>query len=86
MARPSAAYSEYPRQYAVMLPALPTGMQWAWGASPSTSTISNAAVFWPSIRTGFTEFTTSTPGRSPSSRTISRAWSKLPVIGTTRAP
>ena len=35
------------------------------GASPSMSTISNAAVFWPSMRNGFTEFTTSTPGRVP---------------------
>ena len=69
-----------------MLPALPTGMAWTVGASPSTSTISNAAVFCPSMRTGFTELTTSTPGRSPSSRTISSARSKLPSTGTTRAP
>ena len=62
-----------------MLPALPTGMQCTSGASPSTSTISNAAVFWPSMRTGFTEFTTSTPGRSPSSRTMSSASSNVPA-------
>jgi hypothetical protein len=33
-----------------MLPALPTGRQWTSGASPSTSTTSNEAVFCPSIR------------------------------------
>ena len=33
-----------------MLPALPTGRQWMSGASPSASTISNDAVFWPSMR------------------------------------
>ncbi len=43
-----------------MLPALPTGRQWMSGASPSASTTSNAAVFCPSIRYGFTEFTSST--------------------------
>ncbi len=69
-----------------MFPALPTGIEWTVGASPSTSTISKAAVFWPSMRTGFTELTTSTPGRSPSSRTISSARSKVPCTGTTRAP
>lgn len=56
----SAAYSEYPFQYAVMLPALPTGRTWMSGASPSMSTISNAAVFWPSMRTGLTELTSAT--------------------------
>ena len=30
------------------------------GASPRVSTISNAAVFWPSIRAGLTEFTSAT--------------------------
>ena len=53
-----------------MLPALPTGMQWTSGASPSTSTISKAPVFWPSMRYGLTELTTVTGARSPSSRTI----------------
>ena len=48
--RLSAAYSPYPFQYAVMLPALPTGRQWTSGASPSASQISNAAVFCPSMR------------------------------------
>jgi hypothetical protein len=56
----SAEYSRYPFQYAVMLPALPTGRQWISGASPSASTISNAAVFWPSMRAGLTELTSST--------------------------
>ena len=32
---------------------------------PSASTISNAAVFWPSMRAGLTELTTSTPGSLP---------------------
>ena len=69
-----------------MLPALPTGIEWTWGASPNASTTSNAAVFWPSIRAGLTEFTTSTPGWSPSSRTIASASSNVPRTGTTRAP
>ena len=56
------------------------------GASPSASTISNDAVFWPSMRNGLTELTTSMPGRSPSSRTMRSASSKLPRIGNTRAP
>ncbi len=43
-----------------MLPALPTGRQWMSGASPSASTISNAAVFCPWIRSGFTELTSAT--------------------------
>jgi len=34
-----------PFQYAVMFPALPTGMQSHSGASPRTSQTSNAAVF-----------------------------------------
>ena len=43
-----------------MLPALPTGRQWMSGASPRASTTSNAAVFWPWIRNGLTELTSST--------------------------
>ena len=43
-----------------MLPALPTGTQWMSGARPSASTISKAAVFWPSSRNGFTLFTSVT--------------------------
>ena len=69
-----------------MLPAFPTGMQWTCGASPSASQISNAAVFWPSIRDGLIEFTTVTPPRSPSSRTSRSASSKLPRMETTLAP
>src|SRR5438270_628141 len=38
----SCAYSQYPIQYAVMFPALPTGMQWTSGARPRASQISNA--------------------------------------------
>ncbi len=69
-----------------MLPALPTGMQWKSGASPSTSTTSKAPVFWPSMRNGFTELTTVTGARLGSSRTMSSAWSKLPRTWSTRAP
>ena len=61
-------------------------MQWTSGARPSASTISNAAVFWPSMRYGFTEFTTVIGAFSPSSRTISSASSKLPSTCSTRAP
>src|SRR3954471_4791693 len=50
VAVPSAAYSRYPCQYAVMFPALRTGRQGMSGAPPRTSTISNEAVFCPSIR------------------------------------
>ena len=39
---------------------LPTGNRWKLGASPRKSTISNAAVFCPSSRTGLTEFTSAT--------------------------
>jgi len=59
-ARPAAAYSVYPFQYAEMFPALPTGRQCTSGASPSASTISNAADFCPSSRSGFTELTSAT--------------------------
>jgi hypothetical protein len=40
-----------------MLPALPTGRQWMSGASPRTSTISNEAVFCPSMRNWLTLLT-----------------------------
>ena len=40
-----------------MFPALPAGMQWTSGASPRLSTISNAPVFCPSMRSGFDELT-----------------------------
>ena len=43
-----------------MLPALPTGRQCTSGASPSSSTISKAAVFWPCSRSGLTELTRAT--------------------------
>ncbi len=69
-----------------MLPALPTGTQCMSGASPSTSTISKAAVFCPSIRYGLIELTMVTGADSPSARTTSRAWSKLPRTCSTRAP
>ena len=64
-----------------MLPALPTGMQWTVGASPSTSTISNAALFCPSMRASVMELTTATPGRSPSWRTMASASSNVPSHG-----
>ena len=69
-----------------MLPALPTGMHSASRLPSSASWISNAAVFWPSIRNSLTELT-STIGCAPvSSRTSSSARSKLPFSSITRAP
>ena len=53
-----------------MLPALPTGIASAAGAAPSSSITSNAAVFWPSIRYGLTELTSSIGCFCASSRTI----------------
>ena len=79
--------AEKPRHQAVTLPALPTGMQSTSGASPPAHrTISNAAVFWPSIRYGFTELTSATGCASASSRTTASASSKFPRSATTRAP
>ncbi len=49
--------------------------------------ISNAAVFWPSIRCGLMELTTATGApESAASRTSRRASSKLPSTVTTFAP
>jgi hypothetical protein len=61
-------------------------MQCTSGARPSASTISNAAVFCPSMRKGLTELTTVIGAPSPNSRTISSASSKLPRTCSTRAP
>ena len=69
-----------------MLPALPTGRQCTSGASPSASTISNAAVFWPSSRSGLTELTSATGYSAASLRTISRQSSKLPSTWSSLAP
>ncbi len=55
------------------MPALPTGMKWKSGASPSTSTTSKAAVFWPSMRSLLTEFTRCTGYLSASSRAMLEA-------------
>src|SRR5665647_1707103 len=60
VAGPSVAYSVKPIQYAVMFPALPTGRTCTSGASPSTPLTGRAAVFCPWIRSGLTEFTSST--------------------------
>ena len=68
-----------------MLPALPTGMHSA-SISPSSSRISNAAVFWPSRRNGLTQLTSAIGWRAASSRTSSSASSKLPRSAITRAP
>lgn len=69
------------------MPALPTGSEWMSGAVPSASTISNAAVFWPSIRTGFTELTSEMVGKSVAIlRANSRQSSKLPSIWMILAP
>ncbi|SLJ68029.1 Uncharacterised protein [Mycobacteroides abscessus subsp. abscessus] len=62
-----------------MLPALPTGSACTSGALPSTSQISNEAVFWPSMRAGLTELTRPTAGNSAVTlRASSRQSSKLP--------
>src|SRR3954468_3118887 len=86
VATESAAYSMYPFQYAVMLPALPTGRQCTSGASPSTSQISNAAVFCPSIRYALTELTSDTGNVSARPRARVRQSSKLPSTCSSRAP
>ena len=69
-----------------MLPALPTGRQWISGASPRASTTSKAAVFWPSMRAGLTEFTSSTGYASASLRARVRQSSKLPSTWSRVAP
>src|SRR6516164_6979448 len=69
-----------------MLPALPTGRQCTSGASPSASMISNAAVFWPSRRSGFTELTRATGWSTASLRASSRQSSKLPSTCSSLAP
>src|SRR6478735_7676513 len=69
-----------------MLPALPTGRTWMSGASPSRSTISKDAVFWPSMRNGLTELTSATGYWSDRSRARVRQSSKLPWTWSSRAP
>ena len=56
------------------------------GAPPRSSTISNAAVFWPSTRNGLSELTRTCVPRSASTRADASASSKLPRIWTTWAP
>ena len=46
-----------PSRTRTLFPPPPYGSASTSGARPSSSTISNAAVFWPSIRCGFSEFT-----------------------------
>jgi hypothetical protein len=77
--------SRNPFQYAVMFPALPTGMASA-SIDPISSAISIEAVFWPSSRNGLTELTSAIGCRCTSSRTSASASSKLPRRATTRAP
>ena len=69
-----------------MFPALPTGMASTSGARPSASQISNAPVFCPSIRYGFTELTRVRRNFGADSRTMRSASSNEPSTGTTRAP
>ena len=75
-----------PIQYAVILPALPTGMKRWSGAAPRSSMISNAAVFCPSSLYGLTELTSTTGCFAASSRTIRNASSKPPSMSMIRAP
>ena len=57
------------------------------GARPSVSQISKAAVFCPSIRTGFTELTSAISSCDAAVlRASSRQSSKLPSICRIRAP
>ena len=53
---------------------------------PRSSTISNAAVFCPSMRYGLSELTRTCVPRSASARAAASASSKLPRTWTTRAP
>ena len=53
----SPAASSKPSAYARVLPPPPYGSASASGVPPSSSTISNTAVFWPSSRYGLSEFT-----------------------------
>ncbi|VEH96673.1 Uncharacterised protein (plasmid) [Tsukamurella tyrosinosolvens] len=70
-----------------MLPALPTGSACTSGALPSASTISKAAVFWPSMRTGFTELTRAIVSNvAVVLRASSRQSSKLPSTSMIVAP
>ena len=66
-------YSTKPFHQAVTLPALPTGMASASGAAPSSSQTSKAAVFWPSMRYGLIELTSSIGWCSTTCFTSSRA-------------
>ena len=56
------------------------------GASPRVSTTSNAAVFCPCRRYGFTEFTRATGWDWASARTMRRQSSKLPSTASSVAP
>src|SRR3954469_6381833 len=80
--------SRKPFQYAVMLPALPTGMHNASSgrSEPSSSSTSNAAVFWPSRRNGLTLLTSAIGWRPDTSPTSSRARPQLPRRATRMAP
>ena len=69
-----------------MLPALPTGMQRASSSASRSSAISNAAVFWPSMRNSLTELTSEIGWLAASSRTSLSATSKFPSSAITRAP
>ena len=64
------ARSAKPCAYARVLPPPPYGSASTSGVPPSCSRISNAAVFWPSMRCGFVELTSACPSRSASSRRI----------------
>ena len=55
-----------------VLPPPPYGSASTSGARPSSSTISNAAVFWPSIRCGLSELTSVSAPRSASSRQLAQ--------------
>ena len=82
-----ASASANPSTYARVLPPPPYGSASTSGALPSSSTISNAAVFCPSIRCGLSEFTSAWVPRVASVlRRRGSASSNDPRTSSTRAP
>ena len=69
-----------------MLPPPPYGSASKSGTRPSSSAISNAAVFCPSMRNGFSELTSTYRPESPSARAARSVSSNVPRTATSRAP
>ena len=79
------AAARKPRAYAFVLPPPPYGSVSTSGRPPSCSTISAAAVIWPSMRSGFVELTMSEPGSAASSSAARYASVNEPSTSTMRA-